>query len=148
MSTVKPIRTGASVNAYLLLMREDKLLLLLRQNTGYFDDHYGLVSGHVEDGESATEGMIREAKEEAGISIEPCHLRVVHVLHRQTERLNVDIFFTCDRWNGEIVNQEPEKCAELSFHSLSALPPNIMEYLPPVIEAISRGEFYSECGWK
>ena len=140
-------RKSATVNAYLFLKKGNELLLLLRKNTGYFDDHYGLVAGHVEDGESATDGMIREAKEEAGIILDPGQLRVVHVLHRQTDRYNIDVFFECNQWDGDIINKEPEKCAELSFHPLHLLPRNMMDYLPPVIEAISKGQFYSEQGW-
>lgn len=64
-------RTGTSVNAYLVLRRDDQLLLLLRKNTHYCDGMWGFMAGHVEDGESATEGMIREAREEIGIELTP-----------------------------------------------------------------------------
>ena len=140
-------RAGANVNAYLVLRQDEKILFLLRQNTGYFDDHYGLVSGHVEEDESATDGMIREAYEEAGIRIRPEHLKVVHIMHRQTERLNVDIFFDCARWEGEIKNVEPEKCVALEYFSLDALPDNIVDYVLEALTAISKKTFYSEKGW-
>ena len=67
--------------------------MLLRQNTGYLDNYWSFPAGHVETGESATEGMIREAREELGIILSPDNLQVVHVMHRKTNRLNVDIFF-------------------------------------------------------
>lgn len=140
-------RKGANVNAYLLLKKEDQVLLHLRKNTGYYDDHYGLVSGHIEDGESASLGLIREAGEEAGIQIRPENLRFVHCLHRQTNRLNVDLFFECDEWEGEVTNMEPEKCAALEFHDIHDLPPNTVGYVEKTIQCFLKKEFYSELGW-
>ena len=47
-----------------------EILLQLRQNTGYMDNMYDFAcSGHVDKGESYTQALIREAKEEIGISI-------------------------------------------------------------------------------
>lgn len=56
---------------------------------------WSLVAGHVENGESATAAMIRETYEEIGITLSPDQIKVVHVMHRQTNRLNVDIFSDC-----------------------------------------------------
>lgn len=63
---------------------------MLRQNTGFLDNHWGLVSGHMKAGESAIEGMIGESKEEIGINISADNLKVVHVMHRITNKLNMD----------------------------------------------------------
>lgn len=38
------MKAKANVNAYLLLMQEDKLLCYLRQNTGWQDGTWGLVA--------------------------------------------------------------------------------------------------------
>jgi 8-oxo-dGTP diphosphatase len=138
-------RSGASVNAYLILKQDDKVLFQLRKNTGYCDGMWSLVAGHVEDGESATAAMIREAREEIGIEIS--QLKVVHVIHRKTNRLNVDLFFDCPSWQGTIKNLEPEKCEKLEFFSLDGLPSNIVDYNEVVLKSVSKGEFYSELGW-
>jgi len=143
----KPKRTGASVNVYLVLREKDRVLLSLRKNTGYLDGFYGLVAGHVEDGESATAAMIREAREEAGIELTAAQLKVVHMLHRQTNRFNVDVFFECTSWQGKIENREPEKCEKLEFFPIEQLPSNLMDYVGGVLDAVSRGMFYSELGW-
>lgn len=71
---------------YLIIRDNDKVLLSLRQNTGWKDGNYSLVAGHVDGGESALEAMCREAKEEAGITIQPDDLVFTHVMHR----LNAD----------------------------------------------------------
>jgi len=72
------------VCVYLILKRGDQMCLLLRKNTGYYDGYYGLIAGHVEEGESAVAGMIREAYEEAGIELIASQINVVHVMHRNT----------------------------------------------------------------
>jgi len=141
-------RIGASVNAYLILKQEGKILLHLRKNTGYCDGMWSLIAGHVEDGESATEGMIREAHEEIGIQIEPWQLKAIHVMHRKTNRLNVDIFFECASWEGSIINREPDKCERIAFFPLDALPLNVVDYNVTALKAIWEGNFYSEYGWK
>lgn len=146
-STLVGKRSGASINAYLILKHDNKILFHLRKNTSYCDGMWSLVAGHVEDGESATAAMIREAREEIGIELSFSQIKVVHVMHRQTNRFNVDIFFDCSSWQGAIQNCEPEKCEKLDFFSLDALPSNIVDYNATVLRAILNGEFYSEQGW-
>lgn len=136
------------VSSYLILKQDNQILLGLRCNTGYCDGQYGFVSGNVEDKESATQAMVREAYEEAGIILDPADLKVVHILHRQSNRLNVDIFFECSRWSGDITNCEVDKCEGLSFFPINALPSNTVTYLLDVLEHVSKGRFYSESGWE
>ncbi len=59
---------------YLILEKDNKILLLRRYNTGYNDGLYSLPSGHVEDGEFPIDALIREAQEEIGIIIAKEHL--------------------------------------------------------------------------
>jgi 8-oxo-dGTP diphosphatase len=144
---VKKERSGAALSVYLIVRKNDQILLLLRKNTGYGDGLYGLVSGHVEDGESATDAIIREANEEAGIELVPSQLKVVHVMHSKTNRQNIEIFFECKEWKGTITNKEPEKCGALEFYLKYKLPSNMVEQVEKALQAIERGEIYSELGW-
>src|SRR4051812_27606999 len=57
------------VAVHLFLLRDDQVLLLRRQNTGYEDGNYSVIAGHVEGGEEIKAAMIREAREEAGITL-------------------------------------------------------------------------------
>jgi 8-oxo-dGTP pyrophosphatase MutT (NUDIX family) len=139
-------RTGANVNAYLILRQGESILLLLRKNTGYLDNQYGFIAGHVEDGESASAAMMREAYEEAGII--PTDLKPIHVLHRQSDRLNIDIFFECHTWQRAIQNREPEKCERLEFFPIHSLSENTIDYAVSVLQCVQRGEIYSERGWE
>lgn len=119
---------------YLLLCDNDQVLLLKRKNTGRRDGEYSLVAGHIEEGEPATEAMVREANEEVGIELERSSLDPVHVIHRNSEsRVYLDIFFAVHEWNGPVENKEPDKCAELAWYSRSQLPENTVPYVEQAI---------------
>jgi len=135
------------VSTYLFLEKEDKILLHLRQNTGYADGNYSLVAGHLDGNETATQAIIREAKEEANIIINPEDLKVVHIMHRTSDRENIDIFFSCKKWTGEIKNLEPHKCGGLTFASKNNLPENTLEYVKIALSNEKSGQFYSELGF-
>jgi ADP-ribose pyrophosphatase YjhB (NUDIX family) len=144
---LKRKKSKAYVNVYLLLQKEEKILFSLRQNTGYEDGLYSLVAGHVEELETATQAMIREAKEEIGISIAEEDLKMVHTMYRRTDRNNIDLFFVCECYQGEIQNEEVHKCGDLSFFSPENLPEHTILYISQAIENIINGVQFSEFGW-
>jgi 8-oxo-dGTP diphosphatase len=145
--TVSKKRSGAVLNVYLFLRQDAAVLLSLRNNTGYCDGLYGLISGHVEDGESATAAMIREAYEETGIQILSSLIKPVHIMHRKTDRINLDIFYECRSWTGTLSNRESQKCSSLDFFPIDLLPSNTIPYIKAALEASSQGTIYSEEGW-
>lgn len=133
---------------YLILMKGGEVLLSLRQNTGYADGQYGLVSGHLDGGEPATEGLRREVREEIGIDVPASALKMSLMMHGfEPGRESIDLFFTAHEWRGEIVNNEPEKCGGLKFFPLSNLPDNVVPYIRDALAAIARKETYIEHGW-
>ena len=134
--------------AYLVLVKDEHVLLLRRFNTGYQDGSYSLVAGHFEGGETARQCITREAREEAGICIEAKDLKVVHVTHRRySEREYFDVYVRAENWTGEITNMEPNKCDELSWHSLKNLPENMVPEVKCALENILNGVHYGEFGW-
>jgi ADP-ribose pyrophosphatase YjhB (NUDIX family) len=136
---------------YLILIRDGKILLSRRFNTGFQDGSYGLVSGHLDGNETFRKAMAREAREEAGIIINPEKLKIIHALHRahtpDTDAERVDIFTTADEWEGKIKNCEPDKCDVLDWFLLDQLPESTIPYVRQVIECIKKDIFYSEWGF-
>ena len=53
----------------LLFLKDNKVCLMRRYNTGWNDGMYALMGGHVEDGENPINTAIREAKESTEKSI-------------------------------------------------------------------------------
>lgn len=140
-------RSNALVTVFLLLKQEDKILLHLRQNSGFADGQYGLIAGHVEEGESATAALVREAFEEANLIIDPSDLRLVQTIHHKTDRNKIHLCFECSKFSGMLKNCEPDKCGDLAFYPLTKLPPNTMELLENLLENIANKSNYLEWGF-
>ncbi|MCI8352359.1 MAG: NUDIX domain-containing protein [Clostridia bacterium] len=132
---------------YLLLIKENKILLLKRANTGYEDGNYSLVAGHMDGNETIKQAMIREAKEEAGITIAEEDIEIVTFLHRKTAPERLDFFLKCDKWNGEIINKEPYKCSELNWYDINNLPSNIIPCVKKAIENYQNNIMFDNFGW-
>ena len=134
-------------SVYLILIKDNKILLSRRYQTGYMDGHYSLPAGHLEDGETIRQALVREVKEEIGIIIKPDDIVLVHTMHRKEEDIRVDLFFTANSYQGNPTNAEPEKCDDLSWFPQGNLPDNLLPYIRQAITQHLRGSFYSEIGW-
>ena len=135
---------------YLVLLEGERVLLLRRANTGFEDGNYSLIAGHVEPGESAVAAMIREAREEAGITLTQDDLRFAHTQHRRSAagRIYFDLYFIAQRWLGEPTNVEPSKCDDMGWFAQSDLPQNVTPFVRVVLDDhLPRGSAYSEWGW-
>ena len=135
------------VAVHLFFLKDNKILLLRRFNTGYEDGNYSVVAGHVDAGETVTQAAVREAQEEAGVVLQLGDLQVAHVMNRKSNDERVDFFIVVKGWSGEIRNMEPEKCDDLAWFSLAALPANTIPYVRHAIENYQKGISYSEFGW-
>lgn len=135
---------------HLLLVRDGQVLLLRRFQTGYEDGNYSVPAGHLDGGETCTSAIIREALEEACITMQPPDLSMVHVMHRakhDSTGERVDFFLEARTWAGDITIGEPNKCDDLSWFPLDMLPENTIAYVRSAIECYQKGIFYSEFGW-
>lgn len=126
--------------------------MVLRKNTGWMDGYYGLPAGKVDRHETFAHGAIREAKEEAGVDIEPSDLIPIHVAHRHAHDSDsymdwVDMYFEAKKWKGEPHNAEPEKSERLDWLDLNNPPENIVPQQRAALQAVAKGEIYSEFGW-
>lgn len=134
-------------SGYLLLIRGGKILMLRRFNTGYSDGWYSLPAGHVDEGETLLENMCREAREEVGLRLLPNDLKLVHVMHRKSNDIRMDFFFTTNKKGLTPKNMEPHKSDDLSWFPLNKLPTNTIPYIRRAIECYRKKIFYSEFGW-
>jgi 8-oxo-dGTP pyrophosphatase MutT (NUDIX family) len=138
------------VAVHVLLVRDGRILLLRRANTGYEDGNYSVVAGHVEAGEQIVETAVREAREEAGIEIAPEDLRIVGIMHRRADDERIDFFAVAARWSGEPRSAEPDKCDELRWFAIDALPANVIAYVRCAIEHEAAGTdapWFESYGW-
>lgn len=140
-------RNKAVPAVYIILEWEGKILIALRQNTGYQDNTYSLPSGHVEVGEFPKAALIREVWEEIGIKVAAEDLEFVHALYRTAKDEAgdyIDLFFRTRNWKGNVTNMEPRKCGELKWVSPTNLPENTIPYIQHTIQQIEQGILLSE----
>ena len=132
-------------SVYLVLMKNDKILLSRRYNTGYFDGYYSFPAGHLDGNETLKQAMVREAKEEIGIALDPTDLELVHTMNRKIpDNERVDFFFTTKKWQGELKIMESDKCDDLSWFETDNLPQDIIPYIRQAIDSFLDNIIYSE----
>ena len=120
--------------------------ICIRQNTGFADGLYSLASGHVDEGETIKNTMVREAKEEIGITINPEDLDLVHIMQHKSQNHCIDFYFKCTSYHGIPSNCEPSKCGDVRFFTQDKLPCNLVGNVKQALELISLGLNYSEYG--
>jgi 8-oxo-dGTP diphosphatase len=102
-----------------------------------------LVGGHIDDGESFREAVVREVKEETGIDISIEDVSVAHVM-QHVHVAYVSIFLTAKQWSGDGVIMESEKCDDLGWFPIDSLPEDILPYIATGLRNIQKDVFYSE----
>lgn len=132
---------------HLFFIHNDQILLSRRANTGYMDGHYSVVAGHIEPGETVIQAAVREAAEEAGVLILPRDTEVVGVMHRRDGEERIDFFARIHSWVGEPVNAEPEKCSDLGWFRLDALPENIVPYVFQALQNYQANQWFDTFGF-
>lgn len=136
------------VSVHLLLIKENKILLIRRKDTGFADGFYSMPAGKLEPKESVENAIIREVKEEINIDIKNETLKTIQVMNRNgIDRERIDYFFTVDRWNGEIKNNEPNKCDDLRWFDINNLPENTIPYIKEAVINYNKKINFSLFGW-
>lgn len=136
------------VAVHIFFLREEQVLLLRRQNTGFRDGKLSVVAGHVDPGESVTRAALREIREEVGLALAPERLRVVGVMHRKSDDERVDFFLACELAPEEApCNCEPGKCSELVWVGLEDLPEDTIPYVHAALANYRNGVWFEEFGW-
>ncbi|HYH35498.1 MAG TPA: NUDIX domain-containing protein [Nocardioides sp.] len=141
--------------AYVYLLREGdggpEVLLQLRHHTGYMDGHWAAAAaGHVERGETAYDAARREAAEELGVTDVDLvfELTMQRTAHDLPIDERVDFFFTARSWSGEPRIVEPQKCAELRWSALSALPEPMVPHEAFALRSLGHGPSYLTFGFR
>ncbi|MFD4671518.1 NUDIX domain-containing protein [Lentzea sp. NPDC058450] len=140
------------IDVNVLLVRDGEVLLTRRRDLVHpeFDRLWHLPSGKLDAGESVVDAAAREAFEEVGVVIDPADLRHVHTLHAKASwhEARLSLYFETRRWTGEPVNREPEKCYEVGWFGLRALPEDTIAYPAAAIAGHLAGEAFGVMGWE
>lgn len=143
----EPFKAYSAVFPIILSEDGQKILLHLRQNTGYQDGKWDTAaSGHVDAGESAKQAAVRECQEEIGIKVKRECLEFVHLSHHfsESDRTYYHIYFVVNAYEGTPMIMEPEKAAHLEWFKLDSLPDEMVPCRKIAIESWRNNIMYTE----
>jgi 8-oxo-dGTP diphosphatase len=141
------------VDVLLLLTEGEHVLLALREGTGYADGQWNLPSGKLEHGEDAVSAVIREAREEIGVRLDPGEPRMVATVHHRNTAgfARVGLVFTVaydPARHREPINAEPHKCAKIEWFPADMPPSNTYPYTAECVRAFRDGQPFALSGWR
>lgn len=144
-NNIKQKRYTLRCAVYLFLIKNNKLFLLRRKNTGWKDGEYGVPAGHLEKDETILQAAVRETKEETTVDIDAKDLKFIHIMHRKGGKGEyIDIYFTVNKWQGEPKIGEKDKSDEVNWFSIDSLPLNTIDYMRKALENWQERILFSE----
>jgi 8-oxo-dGTP diphosphatase len=120
--------------AYVFLVDGDRVLLQMREGTGYYDGWWAAsAAGHVDPGETVMTGAARETREEIGVEVDERDLEAITAMHRTAPTglpvdQRLDVFFVTRAWRGIPSLQEADKASALEWFALDALPERMVHH--------------------
>ena len=115
-------------------MRNGRILLRERANTGYGDGAYEPPTGQLTDRETIVETAIRVASAEAGITIGADNVSLAHVMHDVSGGGRIAFFLTASGWQGE--HTSPGAC----WFPVGNLPTNMLDRSRVALRNYARGD--------
>ena len=123
-------------SVHIILINDNKILFQKRKGTKLWPGYYALPAGHIDEGETQYDALIREAKEELGIEINPNDIINNYVvLRRNFFEIDgkilepyIDYYFEIKKYNGVPKIIEEDKCDELLWADINNLPEPFINY--------------------
>lgn len=128
---------------HMLIMDDGRVLLQKRKGSKLWPGYYALPAGHIDEGENQYDALVREAKEELDIEIDPKDIEKSYVVLRRNffeidgKKLEpyIDYYFEISKYQGTPRIAELDKCDELVWADINNLPEPFVNY---------EGEFLSD----
>ena len=121
---------------HMLIMDNGKVLLQKRKGSKLWPGYYTLPAGHIDEGENQYDALVREAKEELDVEIDPKDIEKSYVVLRRNffeidgKKLEpyIDYYFEISKYKGTPKIAELNKCEELIWSNIDALPEPFINY--------------------
>lgn len=137
------------ISPHLILKNENKILLLKRNiNLQIYNGYWHLPTGGIENDEDPKSAIIREAREEINIEVEPTLAAVVinessDFLNAQSLYKDICMFFLSENYNGEVKNLEPSFHMEMDWFDINFLPEPVVPVVKYGLKCFDESILYS-----
>lgn len=112
------MRKTESVELTVLCLIEDEKKILLQNRVKKDWQGYALPGGHVEPGESFVDAVIREMKEETGLTVIDPRLAGVKQFPIENGRYIV-LLFKATRWSGDLISSDEGQMEWIEYDNLT-----------------------------
>ena len=112
------MRKTESVELTVLCLIEDEIKILLQNRVKKDWQGYALPGGHVEPGESFVDAVIREMKEETGLTVIDPRLAGVKQFPIENGRY-IDLLFKATRWSGDLISSDEGQMEWIEYDNLT-----------------------------
>lgn len=121
---------------HMIITKDNKILLQKRKGSKLWPGYYALPAGHIDEGETQFDALIREAQEELGINIDPKNILNSYVVLRRNffeidgKQLEpyIDYYFDIEEFESVPKIMEKDKCVELIWADVDNLPEPFINY--------------------
>lgn len=121
---------------HMIITKDNKILIQKRKGSKLWPGYYALPAGHIDEGETQYDALVREAKEELGINIDPKKILNNYVVLRRNyfeidgKQLEpyIDYYFEINQFEGVPKIMEDDKCDELIWADINKLPDPFINY--------------------
>lgn len=128
-------------SVYMIIREDGKILLQRRTGTKIYCGFLALPAGHMDKGENSYEAMIRESREELGITVTKEDISDIFVVQRRSAIHGpyYDVYFELKHYEGEIKIMEPNKCSEIVWADEKDLPLDMIKFERDALEMNAKG---------
>ncbi|MBG6136812.1 NUDIX domain-containing protein [Longispora fulva] len=138
-----------ALGVLIILTRDEEVLLTLHKGTG----QWSVPSGPLVGDENVLDAAVREAREKVDVQLTAEELEFVGVIHRRhgPERANMAFVFhalNVPELQGEPVNADPERCAEIRWFPMEEPPEKASPNTVRGLELLDSGESLSVADWE